>query len=78
MLIHRLQPAFRHEYLRGYVAVMRQEITAAMGNWPDGGVIDLVEEMFTLTTTIALRSLFSSQLAADQAADDADAHVIGG
>ena len=23
-------------HLRGYVAVMRQEITAAMANWPDG------------------------------------------
>jgi pentalenene oxygenase len=25
-----MQPAFRHEHLRGYVAVMRQQITAAM------------------------------------------------
>ena len=62
-----MQPAFRHEYLRGYVAVMRQEVTAAMAGWPEGQVIDLVEEMFTLTTTIALRSLFSSQLASEQA-----------
>jgi cytochrome P450 len=62
-----MQPAFRHEHLRGYVAVMRQEITAAMGHWPDGGVIDVVEEMFTLTTTIALRALFSSQLGTEQA-----------
>jgi pentalenene oxygenase len=62
-----MQPAFRHEHLRGYVAVMRQEITAAMGRWPDGGVIDVVEEMFTLTTTIALRALFSSQLGTEQA-----------
>jgi len=62
-----MQPAFRHEHLRGYVAVMRQEITAAMAAWPDGGVIDLVEEMFTLTTTVALRALFSSQLDPEQA-----------
>jgi cytochrome P450 len=41
---------------------MRQEITAAMASWPDGDQIDLVEEMFTLTTTIALRALFSSHL----------------
>ena len=61
-----MQPAFRHEYLRGYAAVMRQEITAAMGGWRDGDVIDLVEEMFTLTTTIALRALFSSQLGSEQ------------
>ena len=57
-----MQPAFRREHLRGYVAVMRQEITTAMDNWHDGDQIDLVDEMFTLTTTIALRALFSSQL----------------
>jgi pentalenene oxygenase len=62
-----MQPAFRHEHLRGYVAVMRQEITTAMAGWSDGGVIDLVEEMFTLTTTVALRALFSSQLGSEQA-----------
>ena len=57
-----MQPAFRREHLRGYVAVMRQESTTAMDNWHDGAQIDLVDEMFTLTTTIALRALFSSQL----------------
>jgi pentalenene oxygenase len=62
-----MQPAFRHEHLRGYVAVMSQEIKATLGSWPDGGHIDLVEEMFTLTTTVALRALFSSQLDPDQA-----------
>ena len=62
-----MQPAFRHEHLRGYVGVMQREITATLGSWPDGGHIDLVEEMFTLTTTVALRALFSSQLDPDQA-----------
>ena len=62
-----MQPAFRREHLRGYVAVMRQEITAAMARWHDGDRVDLVDEMFTLTTTIALRALFSSQLDPDQA-----------
>ncbi len=62
-----MQPAFRQEYLRGYVAVMRQEITAVLEGWTDGGVIDLVEEMFKLTTTIVLRALFSSQLGSEQA-----------
>ncbi len=42
-----MQPAFRHEHLRGYVAVMRQEITATMENWHDGDRVDLVDEMFT-------------------------------
>jgi cytochrome P450 len=62
-----MQPAFRHEHLRGYVAVMRQEVAAAMASWHDGDQIDLVEEMFALTTTIALRALFSSRLDPAQA-----------
>src|SRR5690348_16388454 len=62
-----MQPAFRREHLRGYVSVMRQEITAAMESWLDGDSMDLVDEMFTLTTTIALRALFSSQLDPDRA-----------
>jgi cytochrome P450 len=28
-----MQPAFRREHLRGYVTLMRQEITAAMADW---------------------------------------------
>jgi pentalenene oxygenase len=62
-----MQPAFRREHLRGYVAVMRQEISAVMASWHDGDSVDLVEEMFTLTTTIALRALFSSHLDPAQA-----------
>jgi cytochrome P450 len=62
-----MQPAFRHEHLQSYVAVMQREITATLGSWHDGDRIDLVEEMFTLTTTVALRALFSSQLDPDQA-----------
>jgi pentalenene oxygenase len=62
-----MQPAFRREHLRGYVTVMRQETTAAMADWHDGDRVDLVDEMFTLTTTIALRALFSSHLDPAQA-----------
>jgi cytochrome P450 len=62
-----MQPAFRREHLRGYVALMHQEITATMAGWHDGDRVDLVDEMFTLTTTIALRALFSSQLDPAQA-----------
>jgi pentalenene oxygenase len=62
-----MQPAFRREHLRGYVSVMRQETLVAMESWHDGDNVDLVDEMFTLTTTIALRALFSSQLDPDRA-----------
>ena len=57
-----MQPAFRREHLRGYVTLMRREITAAMATWHDGDRIDLVDQMFILTSTIALRALFSSHL----------------
>jgi len=57
-----VQPAFRHEPMRGYIAVMRQEVTAVMAGWRNGLVVDLVDEMFKLTTTVALRALFSSAI----------------
>jgi cytochrome P450 len=59
-----MQPAFRHAHLRGYVAVMRDEIAARLSKWRDGDSVDMVEEMFTLTTTVALRALFSSRISA--------------
>jgi pentalenene oxygenase len=57
-----MQPAFAREYLRGYAAVMQQEIAAAMDRWQPGDSVDLVREMFTLTTTVALRILFSTRI----------------
>lgn len=54
-----MQPAFRREHMRGYVAVMQQEVTATMDAWRDGLAVDVVDEMFNLTTTVALRALFS-------------------
>ena len=54
-----MQPAFRHEHMRGYVAVMQQEVTATMDAWRDGLAVDVVDEMSKLTTTVALRALFS-------------------
>jgi pentalenene oxygenase len=57
-----MQPAFRRQYLAGYAAVMRQEIATMMSKWHDGQLLDMVEEMFSLTTGIALRALFSAQI----------------
>ncbi|HEY5833408.1 cytochrome P450 [Streptomyces sp.] len=62
-----MQPAFRHEHLRGYVGVMRDEIAAAMDGWSEGQVVDMVEAMFRLTTTVALKSLFSARIGAREA-----------
>jgi pentalenene oxygenase len=63
-----MQPAFRHEHLREYAAVMQREIAAAMGGWREGACVDMVEEMFKLTTSVALRALFSSQIGPRDAA----------
>ena len=71
-----MQPAFRHEHLRGYVAVMRQEITAVMESWHDGDSVDLVEEMFTLTTTIALRADRGDLMSRLLAARDEEDHGL--
>ena len=57
-----MQPAFHARHLPGYAEVMRAQTTALLDGWRDGEVVDMVEEMFSLTTAIALRSLFSSRL----------------
>jgi pentalenene oxygenase len=62
-----MQPAFRREYLPRYVAVMRQEIAAIIGAWHDGDLVDMVDELFRLTTRIALSALFSSRIGAGEA-----------
>jgi pentalenene oxygenase len=62
-----MQPAFRREYMAGYAAVMNREITATMDRWHDGQLVDLVDEMFRLTTGVALRALFSARIGAGDA-----------
>ena len=57
-----MQPAFHARHLPGYTEVMHAQTTALLDGWRDGEVVDVVEEMFSLTTAIALRSLFSSRL----------------
>jgi pentalenene oxygenase len=64
-----MQPAFRRQYLAGYAALMRQEIATLLSNWRDGQHLDMVEEMFSLTTSIALRTLFSAQISSADAGE---------
>lgn len=65
-----MQPAFHAQHLPGYASVMRHQTGALVGGWQDGDVVDMVSEMFRLTTSIALRALFSTQL------DPADASKL--
>lgn len=62
-----MQPAFARQYLREYAAVMEQETAAAMDRWRPGDRLDLVRELFRLTTTVALRTLFSTRLGSPEA-----------
>lgn len=57
-----MQPAFHPRHLPGYAAVMREQTAERLGQWRDGQCVDVVEEMFRLTTSVALRALFSSRL----------------
>jgi pentalenene oxygenase len=62
-----MQPGFHGSHLPGYAAVMRDQTTALMARWRDGQRVDIVEEMFGLTTSVALRALFSSHIDAGAA-----------
>ncbi|WP_255951278.1 cytochrome P450 [Streptomyces odontomachi] len=62
-----VQPAFRQDRVRAYAPLMRQEIAAVLDGWQDGHVVDVVDEMFSLTTAVAVRTLFSHGLDATSA-----------
>jgi pentalenene oxygenase len=57
-----MQPAFHARHLPGYAEVMRRQTAVLLDGWHDGDVVDMVEEMFRLTTSISLQALFSTQL----------------
>ncbi|MGC0416970.1 cytochrome P450 [Embleya sp. AB8] len=64
-----LQPAFRTDHLSDYADVMRRDITAMVRRWRPGAVLDMVDEMFALTTTTAVHTLFGSGIGAHDLAD---------
>jgi pentalenene oxygenase len=57
-----MQPAFHPKHLPGYADVMREQTAAALESWHTGETVDIAAEMFRLTTSVALRALFSSGL----------------
>lgn len=62
-----VQPAFHPAHLPGYATVMRDRTAALTARWRDGQCVDMAEEMFRLTTSVALRALFSSHIEDDAA-----------
>lgn len=57
-----MQPAFHPGHLPGYADVMRQRTAAMLEGWHEGDTVDMVDEMFRLTMSIALGALFSTGL----------------
>lgn len=75
-----VQPAFHPRQLPGYTAVMRDKTAGLMARWRDGQCVDMVEEMFRLTLSVALGTLFSSHIdagAADRLRDAFDVFLRG-
>jgi pentalenene oxygenase len=71
-----MQPAFHPGHLPGYAAVMREETAGLVERWRDGQCVDLVEDMFRLTMSVALRTLFSTHVDPDAAARLRDAFDV--
>ena len=63
-----MQPAFHASHLPGYAEVMQRQTAAMLDGWHEGRLVDLVDEMFRLTTSIALGALFSTGLDDEEAA----------
>ncbi|UGY91120.1 cytochrome P450 [Streptomyces gobiensis] len=57
-----LRPAFTPQRMPEYAAVMHREIQGTVERWQQHQVVDLVQEMFSLTASVALRTLFSSRI----------------
>jgi pentalenene oxygenase len=55
-----LQPAFHQARMRGYVALMGEEIDAVTGAWRDGEAFDVSDAMHALTLRITARTMFGT------------------
>ncbi|MGC0417992.1 cytochrome P450 [Embleya sp. AB8] len=64
-----VQPAFRRDRMERYAALMCAEIDTLARSWRPGQVVDLVDEMFTLTTSVAVRTLFAAGMDARTAVE---------
>src|ERR1051325_908867 len=51
------QPAFHHKRIQAYAQVMADYAARSRERWPDGGTLDVYEEMMRLTLAIVASSL---------------------
>jgi cytochrome P450 len=56
------QPSFHHTRLENYASVMTARIAEVTGSWQDGQIVDVPDQMRTLTNRIGVETLFSSEL----------------
>ncbi|CAM5594370.1 MULTISPECIES: cytochrome P450 [Streptomyces] len=59
------QPSFHPSRLAGYGAVFARAAAAKAGSWRDGDVLDVTQEMMTLTTRATMETMFSGALPAE-------------
>ena len=69
-----VQPAFHHQQLQSYAALMVGAIERAMGGWRGGEVRDVHADLMEVTLNIVAQSLFGADVSA--AAGDIG-HIIG-
>lgn len=59
-----VQPAFHHERIAGYAALMAQEASRTADGWQEGAVFDVAQAMNHLTLRIVGQTLFGTDLTA--------------
>lgn len=64
-----MQPAFRHDRIAGYAAVMQVEAEAMINGWQASQIIDVSDAMHALTMRIATATLFSASVDAGVVAE---------
>lgn len=64
-----VQPAFHQERIRRYVRIMAAEATTTSAGWTTGRAVQVHRDMHDLSLPIITRSLFSSDLGAQAAAE---------
>lgn len=62
-----IQPLFHRRRIAAYAEVMTDYAARAAGRWPDGGTIDLHQEMVRLTLAIVGKTLFDTDIEAREA-----------
>jgi pentalenene oxygenase len=75
-----VQPAFSNARIRGYARTMTVEAGQMVDSWRDRQVIDVPEEMMTLTLATVMNALFAEALpasAAEAARADLDTLFVG-